>query len=436
MNDEQRSPGRPFGERGSEERRPFGEGQRRHRPPESPDPHEAGDRLSPTTPYPPRETAPVEWDVPEDQPPSPDLPYEDEPADAPFAPDLPFEDEPPGDAFSSEPPFEDEPAYAPPLIKARDRRGKVSGKRTILKEHPFDPQLEAESYAEPVPDPSAARRATVMIRFGVLLRSLGVMFASAAVVATLFTWWTPNSFMTAQSIDQLSVALATQARLGPTAQLLPPESTATQGPDEAAASTLNNIGIVSGHRGVNPSSGLPDPGAVCPDGLTEAEINEAVATRLVNLLEQYGYQVDLLDEFDSRLTDYQALALISIHADTCDYINEYATGFKVASFAETGNPEADNRLVSCLVDRYSKTVGLGFHPSVTYDMTQYHTFREIALGTPGVIIETGFMNLDREMLTQHPDVVALGIAQGVMCFLRGENPDEANVATPSPPPNP
>jgi N-acetylmuramoyl-L-alanine amidase len=271
-----------------------------------------------------------------------------------------------------------------------------------------------------------------MIRFGVLLRSLGVMFASAAVVATLFTWWTPNSFMTARSIDQLSVALATQSRQQPPAQLLPAAATATEEPEAAAAEpTLNNIGIVSGHRGIHPASGIADPGAVCPDGLTEAEINEAVATRLVALLQEYGYQVDLLNEFDTRLTDYEALALISIHADTCEYINEYATGFKVASFAETGNPEADNQLVSCLIDRYSNTVGLSFHPSVTYDMTQYHTFREIAFGTPGAIIETGFMNLDRELLTEHSDTVALGIAQGILCFLRGEAPDADSTATPT-----
>jgi N-acetylmuramoyl-L-alanine amidase len=402
---------RPLGERGSEERRPFGAEQRRRASDISEE-----EEITATTPYPPRETAPVEWEVAEDEPPPPDPTFED---------DLAFEDEPA---------YEDEPVNAPPLIKARDRRGRVPGERTILKERPFNPQLEAESYAVPTAQEgeAAARRSTVMIRFGVLLRSLGVMFASAAVVATLFTWWTPNSFMTARSIDQLSVALATQARQEPPSQLLPEAATATEGPEAAAAAAgLNNIGIVSGHRGLNPTSGIPDPGAVCPDGLTEAEINEAVATRLVSLLEEYGYQVDLLDEFDTRLTDYEALALISIHADTCEYINEYATGFKVASFADTGNPEADNQLVSCLIDRYSNTVGLGFHPSVTYDMTQYHTFREIALGTPGVIIETGFMNLDRELLTEHPDVVALGIAQGILCYLRGETPDAENIATPT-----
>jgi hypothetical protein len=41
------------------------------------------------------------------------------------------------------------------------------------------------------------------------------------------------------------------------------------------------------------------------------------------------------------------------------------------------------------------------------------------------------MNLDRELLTEHPDVVALGIAQGILCYLRGETPDAENIATPT-----
>src|SRR5690606_34394711 len=69
------------------------------------------------------------------------------------------------------------------------------------------------------------------------------------------------------------------------------------------------IGIVSGHRG--PEN---DPGAVCDDGLTEREINFAVAQLVVRSLREQGYSVDLLDEFDPRLTTYQAAALVSIHS--------------------------------------------------------------------------------------------------------------------------
>jgi len=37
------------------------------------------------------------------------------------------------------------------------------------------------------------------------------------------------------------------------------------------------------------------------------------------------------------------------------------------------------------------------------------------------IIETGFLNLDREMLTKKTDLVAAGIVNGIECFANNEN---------------
>ncbi len=257
-----------------------------------------------------------------------------------------------------------------------------------------------------------------VIRFGVLVRSIGAVFLIAGVVATLFTWWTPDAFLPIESAEQLSLALATQSMLGVAAAPTPsPAPTSAPSP---VPPTPMRIGIVSGHRGVHPDTGLPDPGAVCADGLTEASVNESVARLVVDWLTQSGYQVDLLDEFDPRLAGYRALAVVSIHADSCEYINDQATGFKVASFSESLSAEEDARLVACLIDRYAATTGLAFHPSVTFDMTQYHTFRELAAETPGAIIEIGFLYLDRPLLTEHPEVVALGIARGLLCYLRNE----------------
>ena len=50
-------------------------------------------------------------------------------------------------------------------------------------------------------------------------------------------------------------------------------------------------------------------------------------------------------------------------------------------------------------------------------MRDYHSFREIAPSTPAAIIETGFMNADRSLLTEHPDRAAQGIVDGILCFL-------------------
>jgi len=173
------------------------------------------------------------------------------------------------------------------------------------------------------------------------------------------------------------------------------------------------VGLVAGHLG-------HDSGAVCADGLTEVEVNVAIAREVARRLEDLGYQVDILEEFDERLNGYRAAALLSIHADSCEYINEQATGFKVARAQADAVPEQSDRLVACLISAYRQRTGLRFHAdSITYDMTDYHAFREIDPRTPAAIIETGFLYLDRRILTEGRERVVEGIVEGLRCFLEG-----------------
>jgi N-acetylmuramoyl-L-alanine amidase len=164
------------------------------------------------------------------------------------------------------------------------------------------------------------------------------------------------------------------------------------------------IGIIAGHTG-------NDVGAVCDDGLTEVSINEDIALRVKSILERQGYLVDLLSEYDSRLTGYKAMALLSIHTDSCQFVDDQATGFKVASSKASTALENSQYLAACLVNRYAARTGLNNHSgSVTWDMTGYHAFNEVDPSTPTSIIEIGFLYLDRPFLTQHADLVAQGIA--------------------------
>lgn len=169
------------------------------------------------------------------------------------------------------------------------------------------------------------------------------------------------------------------------------------------------VGIVAGHSG-------SDSGAVCADGLTEAEVNLAVAQAVARALEARGARVDLLEEFDDRLEGYRAGAFVSVHADSCEVA---LSGFKVASLE--GGSDASARLTECLWERYEAATGLPRHPdTITYDMTKYHAFREIAPSTPAAIIEVGFLGGDRELLTGRTDLAARGIADGIECFLAPE----------------
>ena len=241
-----------------------------------------------------------------------------------------------------------------------------------------------------------------------VMRSLALSMSVAAILATVFTAWTPASLSPGELAGQLAAALDREAE--PTAL-----------PAGVPGDQALRIGLVAGHSGVNPDIGIVDPGAVCPDGLTELEVNQSVATIAQRGLEAAGFEVDVLEEFDDRLVGYRAVALVSIHADSCLPINDQATGFKVAAALDTAVPDRAQRLVACLADRYLGATGLRYHPdSITRDMTEYHTFYEVHSLTPAVIIETGFLHLDRRFLTQEPEKAARGIVEGILCFVNNE----------------
>ncbi len=240
----------------------------------------------------------------------------------------------------------------------------------------------------------------------------GSTLGLAILLATLFNLWTPvGGWFASDFSDKLALLLTAQPERD---YILTPQ-------------TQLRIGIVAGHAG-------SDSGAVCYDeqgnpSLTEAEVNLDIATRVQKALSAEGYQVDLLNEFDTRLNGYRAVALVSIHNDSCNYINEQATGFKVAAALNTHDFNRATRLTECLRDRYQAATGLTFHAeSITTDMREYHAFSEINPNTIAAIIETGFLNLDQELLTKHPDRVAEGVTRGILCFIRNENVEP----TPSP----
>jgi N-acetylmuramoyl-L-alanine amidase len=235
--------------------------------------------------------------------------------------------------------------------------------------------------------------------------TVAVLIALGVVGLLAYSFTAPARAADAPGRLHVPAPLAIFVRPTATPRLAPP------GPTPIPTSVIPRIGLVSGHRG-------NDTGTVCSDGLTEAQVNYDIASRVAAEMRALGYRVDVLDEFDSRLNNYHALLLLSIHADSCTYINEEATGFKVAHVFDSKVPEQEDRLVSCLADRYAARTGMRFHKnSITRDMTNYHGFYEIAPDTPGAIIETGFLYLDRPILTQHADLVAQGIVDGLMCYL-------------------
>ncbi|MEN8240738.1 MAG: N-acetylmuramoyl-L-alanine amidase [Chloroflexota bacterium] len=235
-----------------------------------------------------------------------------------------------------------------------------------------------------------------------VVRHLIVILSTGMLVATLFTIFTPLGIAGGLGLGIDGVFRPIDIE---DSGVIYPTSTPRPRP---------KIGLVAGHWGT-------DTGAVCPDGLAEVDINLDIATRVKQILVDEGFEVDLLMEYDSRLQYYQALTLVSIHADSCAFYGTEASGFKVAATYATARPDRANRLVSCLYSRYSDVTGMAYHAGVTDDMTSYHAFDEIHTNTAAAIIETGFLNLDRQILTQQPDLIAEGIARGILCYIRNED---------------
>jgi len=236
------------------------------------------------------------------------------------------------------------------------------------------------------------------------VRAIQATFGIAILLATLFTALPSRGLVSGEFYDRMSLILTPRPGEGA----------------PVAAQPLLRIGIVAGHSG-------NDSGAVCYDGngnvtLTEADVNLEIAALVEQQLKQKGFEVDLLREFDTRLNGYRALAIVSIHNDSCEYINDQATGFKVAAALNTNDLNRANRLTACLVDRYQHATQMTYHAgSITGDMREYHAFREIDPSTVAAIIETGFLNLDRDMLTRKTELVAAGVVDGILCFANNEN---------------
>ena len=167
------------------------------------------------------------------------------------------------------------------------------------------------------------------------------------------------------------------------------------------------IGLIVGHLG-------NDSGAVCADGLEEVAVNDNIVRLVAENLQAQNIQVDILEEFDGRLSAYYGTAVISIHADSCTYVNELATGFKIAGSSRTNSTQ----LAACVEEAYKDATQLAYHANtITPHMTDYHAFRKLPSNVPAIIVETGFMFLDRQLLTTNAHIPAQGLTNGVLCYL-------------------
>lgn len=157
-------------------------------------------------------------------------------------------------------------------------------------------------------------------------------------------------------------------------------------------------------------------------GKAEWEVNLDVARRVAARLEPAGVVVDVLPA--TIPPRYRAQAFLALHADGDE--SGQIRGYKLARAIFSATPEADDALLASLYDAYGRATGLPRDDEhVSRRMTGYYAFNSrrycsaIAPGTPGAIIEMGFLTSapDRQVLLGNPDAAAEGIAQGLLRYL-------------------
>jgi len=187
------------------------------------------------------------------------------------------------------------------------------------------------------------------------------------------------------------------------------------------------VGLQVGHLN---SSELPEElkrlrnnGGATAGGYTEVEVNQIIATKIGEVLNKQGIEVDILPA--TVPPNYWADVFIAIHADGST--DTGTSGFKIASPWRDLTNKAD-QLVQQLESAYQEKTKLKIDPNITRNMRGYYAFswwrynHAIHPMTTAAIVETGFLTnwSDRQMLTQNPDLPAEALGQGIVSFLKAE----------------
>lgn len=198
---------------------------------------------------------------------------------------------------------------------------------------------------------------------------------------------------------------------------------ATATPSAIPTPAVPRVGLQVGHW---QSDELPDElarlrgstGAAFA-GYTEAEVNLVITRRVAQVLEAQGVIVDVLPA--TVPISYSADAFVTIHADGSS--SPATRGFKIA--APWRSSPASQHLLNTLIAEYAAATSMPQDDAITFNMRGYYAFswrrfqHAISRTTPATIVEMGFLSsaADRALLIEQPDMVAAGIANGILRYL-------------------
>ncbi|MDH3269985.1 MAG: N-acetylmuramoyl-L-alanine amidase [Gemmatimonadota bacterium] len=200
------------------------------------------------------------------------------------------------------------------------------------------------------------------------------------------------------------------------------------GSDAVADAPAIRIALQAGHWRANEAprelSGLKRNGTSW-QGMHEWEVNLEIARRAAAILEEAGYEVDVLPAVVPQA--YRADLFIAIHADGS--ADPSASGYRVASSRRDRTGKAQ-QVADLLGAAYGEVTGLRRLPTTTRRMRNYYAFNyrryrhALHPATVGVIIETGFLTSqrDREVIVNNPERAAQGIVSAVRSFSEAPTP--------------
>lgn len=213
----------------------------------------------------------------------------------------------------------------------------------------------------------------------------------------------------------------------PTATLAPPAPTATPAPPTPDPNRPPRVGLQVGHWKIaehaDEMARLRGFSGTYYRGYDEWELNIVIATAAQALLEAQGVTVDLLP---ARIPiGYEADAFLSVHVDgVTGPTAATRRGWKVA--APFRASRASEGLAAALAAAYPAVTGLPSDDEEAsnnlrayYAFASYRYWHSVAPTTPAAIIEVGFMThpADRELILERPELLAEGIARGVLDYL-------------------
>lgn len=177
------------------------------------------------------------------------------------------------------------------------------------------------------------------------------------------------------------------------------------------------VGILPGHFGF-------DTGFQCGaefNFVQENDVNLRLAIMVRDYLERLGYTVDLFHEYDPALNDYTGLALISIHAGTCDPNASQQSGFFITTGGKNVYPSESKRLNDCMTYHYAQNSQLDFlGENYAPGEEMFYAFDTVNDYTTISVIQTGFLGNDYRTISERTESLAKGIADGIVCYVEND----------------